>query len=89
MRILDGKPRFPSLGSGGGMRIETGLSNNIPAVGEDNPLIDKPKGIIDASDKSSEITEAMLEKASNYKFDTSDEAKKRRKEIAQKPWDEV
>ncbi len=70
------------------MRIETGLSYNTPAVGEDNPLIDKPKGIIDVSDKSSEITEAMLEKASNYKFDTSLKAQQRRKEIAQKPWDE-
>ena len=54
----------------------------------DNPLIDKLKGIIGVSSKKSAITNAMFEKVCDYKFDTSDEAKRRRKEIAKKPWDE-
>ena len=54
----------------------------------DNPLIDKLKGIIGVSSKKFAITNAMFEKVLDYKFDTSDEAKKRRKEIALKPWDE-
>lgn len=70
------------------MRIEIGLSNNTPAVGENNPLIDELKGIIGVSAKSSVITERMFKKVRGYKFDTSNEAKRRRKEIAQKPWDE-
>ncbi|MBO4405358.1 MAG: hypothetical protein J5821_01360 [Alphaproteobacteria bacterium] len=53
-----------------------------------NPLTNKLKGIIGVSPKKSAITNAMFEKVCDYKFDTSDEAKKRRKEIALKPWDE-
>lgn len=56
----------------------------------DNPLTNKLKVIIGVSipSKKSAITKGILEKVRNYKFDTSDEAKKRRKEIALKPWDE-
>ncbi len=56
----------------------------------DNPLTNKLKVIIGVSipSKKSAITKGILEKVRNYKFDTSPEAKKRRKEIALKPWDE-
>ena len=40
------------------------------------------------SSSQDETLSALRDSDKNYKFDTSDEAKKRRKEIALKPWDE-
>ncbi len=55
-----------------------------------NPFVERLKGIIPVAVNTTggTIDIELKEKASNYKFDTSDKAKKRRKEIALKPWDE-
>ena len=55
-----------------------------------NPFVERLKGIIPVAvdTRGGTIDIELKEKASNYKFDTSDKAKKRRKEIALKPWDE-
>ena len=83
-------PKF-SFSSGSSTTSSNSLSDILKNIGNDvwidNPLIDKLKGIIGVSSKKSVITKGMLEKVRDYKFDTSPEAKKRRKEIALKPWD--
>lgn len=65
-----------------------GMSFSIPP--SKNPFVERLKGIIPVAvdTKGGTIDIKLEEKASNYKFDTSPEAQKRRKEIAQKPWDE-
>lgn len=84
-------PKF-SFSSGSSTTSSNSLSDILKNIGNDvwidNPLIDKLKGIIGVSSKKSVITKGMLEKVRDYKFDTSPEAQKRRKEIALKPWDE-
>ena len=64
------------------------ISFSIPP--SKNPFVERLKGIIPVAvdTRGGTIDIELKEKASNYKFDTSDEAKKRRKEIALKPWDE-
>lgn len=64
------------------------MSFSIPS--SKNPFVERLKGIIPVAvdTKGGTIDIKLEEKASNYKFDTSPEAQKRRKEIAQKPWDE-
>lgn len=65
-----------------------GISFSIPP--SKNPFVERLKGIIPVAvdTRGGTIDIELKEKASNYKFDTSDKAKKRRKEIALKPWDE-